>query len=42
MDEDKSEDSETKLAELMKERESIQIHPQEEQTKQVESGTSIK
>ena len=41
MDEDKSEDSETKLAELMKERESIQIPPQEEQTQQVESGTSI-
>lgn len=41
MDEDKSEDSETRLAELMKERESIQIPPQEEQTQKVESGTSI-
>jgi hypothetical protein len=40
MDEDKSEDSETKLAELMKERESIQIPPQEEQT-QLGKGTSI-
>ena len=40
MNEDKSEDSETKLAELMKERESIQIPPQEEQT-QLGKGTSI-
>lgn len=40
MDEDKPEDSETKLAELMKERESIQIPPQEEQT-QLGKGTSI-
>jgi hypothetical protein len=37
----REEDSETKLAELMKEREKIQIPPQEEQTQQVESGTSI-
>lgn len=43
MDEDKSADSETRLAELMKERESIQIPPQEEQTQKqnIESGTSI-
>ena len=43
MDEDKSADSETRLAELMKERESIQIPPQEEQTQtqNIESGTSI-
>lgn len=37
----REEDSETKLAELMKEREKIQILPQEEQNQQVESGTSI-
>jgi len=37
----REEDSETKLAELMKERESIQIPPQGEQNQQVESGTSI-
>jgi len=37
----REEDSETKLAELMKEREKIQILPQEEQTQQVERGTSI-
>lgn len=43
MNEDKSEDSETRLAELMKERESIQIPPQEEEPKpqETESGTSI-
>ena len=40
MDEDISEDSETKLAELMKERERIQILPQEEQI-QLGKGTSI-
>lgn len=37
----REEDSETKLAELMKEREKIQILPQEEQNQQVEGGTSI-
>ena len=37
----REEDSETKLAELMKEREKIQILPQEEQNQQVERGTSI-